>query len=71
MAPGARVQLKPEFRSIYRRPGASVTGTVQGLSPSGAVARVRMDEVADSFVRVNHVELLLVAPESTLLAGVR
>jgi len=27
------------------------------VSPTGAVARVRMDEVADSYVHVDHLEL--------------
>lgn len=34
-----------------------MVGTVQGFSPSGAVARIRMDGVADSYAFVTHLSV--------------
>jgi hypothetical protein len=56
MTPGAVVHVRPESRPHYRKPGAPVAGVVQALSPSGSVARIRMDDVADSYVLVCHLE---------------
>jgi hypothetical protein len=57
MAPGTRVEIKREWWHTYRRPGAKVRGTVVSQSPSGAVTRVRMDGLGDSYLCTNHLSL--------------
>ena len=56
MTPGIAAQIKAEWRHCYRAQGTAVTGVVQTVSPSGRVARIRLDEVADSYVLVSHLE---------------
>ncbi len=58
MTPGGSVQIRPEWRRHYRKNGASVAGVLQELSPSGGVARIRMDDLADSYVLVAHLEMV-------------
>jgi hypothetical protein len=53
---GALVRIRPDLCRHYRKPGASESGVVMWLSPTGAIARVRMDQVADSYVRVDDLE---------------
>lgn len=54
MSAGTRVRLKREWVHAYRKPGAEMTGFVVAISPSREVARVRMDALGDSYVRVAH-----------------
>ena len=56
MTPGALAQIREDWRHNYRKPGTSVTGVVQEISQSGAVARIRFDQVADSYILVSHLE---------------
>ena len=51
MSPGMRVKISPDAAPFYRKQATSLEGTVVGLSRSGEVARVHLDDVADSFVR--------------------
>ena len=53
---GMRVRIDDPWTRVYRRPGAPVEGVLIGVSPTGEVVRVRFDSVADSYVRVEHVE---------------
>jgi hypothetical protein len=48
---GSRVRVKSDFAAVYRKPGSSIEGRIVGISPTGGVARVRMDDLADSYVR--------------------
>jgi len=57
IAPAAAVRVHVDWARNYRRLGGSESGVVVAVSPTGAVARVRMDEVADSYVHVDHLEL--------------
>jgi hypothetical protein len=56
MTPGAIAQIRENWRHCYRKPGTSVAGVVQEISQSGTVARIRFDEVADSYILVSHLE---------------
>lgn len=56
MTPGIYVMVKPEWRPLYRKPGAPFEGAVVAMSPSGAVARVYMDDLGDSYVRTEHLD---------------
>ena len=56
MTPGAIAQIKEDWRHCYRKPGTSVAGVVQEISDSGAVARIRFDQVADSYILISHLE---------------
>ena len=56
MSPGAVAQIRENFRHCYRKPGTSVAGVVQEISDSGSVARIRFDDVADSYILVSHLE---------------
>jgi len=49
-----RVRVESLFAPIYRRPGTELEGLLVGMSPSRAVARVRFDDVADSYIRTEH-----------------
>ena len=53
MSPGMHVRIRPEAVPFYRKQSASLEGIVVGLSRSGKVARVHLDDVADSFVRTD------------------
>ncbi len=57
MSPGTVVEIRADWWTVYRKPGASVAGILQALSPTGLVARVRMDEHGDSYVLVAHLDL--------------
>ncbi len=57
MSPGTVVEIRTDWRLIYRKPGAATAGILQALSPTGLVARVRMDEYGDSYVLVAHLDL--------------
>jgi hypothetical protein len=48
-----RVRIKRDAAPYYRKPEAGLEGVVVGLSRSGNVARVHLDDVADSYVRVS------------------
>ena len=52
MSPGMRVKIRPEAASFYRKRDTSIEGVVVGISHTGNVARVHLDELADSYVRV-------------------
>jgi hypothetical protein len=56
LSPELLAQIKGEWRHSYRAHGSSMAGVIQAISPSGAVARIRLDEVADSYVLVRHLE---------------
>ncbi len=56
MTPGAIAEIKTDWRHCYRKPGSSVAGVIQEISGSGSVARIRFDQVADSFILVSHLE---------------
>ena len=56
MAPGIGAQIKKEWRHFYRAHGTAIAGVVQAVSPSGKVARIRLDDVADSYILVSHLE---------------
>jgi hypothetical protein len=53
MSPGMRVKISPEAAPFYRKQATSLEGTVVGLSRSGQIARVHLDEVADSYIRAS------------------
>lgn len=57
MSPGTIVEIRTDWRLFYRKPGVPVTGILQALSPSGLVARVRMDDHGDSYVLVVHLSV--------------
>jgi hypothetical protein len=40
----------------YRKPGVTTSGVVKALSPDGKIVRVRMDNLGDSYLAVEHVE---------------
>ena len=72
MSPGVMAQIKEQWRYCYRAHGTPIAGVVQEVSPSGQVARIRLDQIADSFVLVAHLEPVSVAAEieeSLLSAG--
>jgi hypothetical protein len=52
MSPGMRVKIHPDLVPYYRKQATAVEGEVVGLSKSGRVAQIHLDDVADSFVRV-------------------
>jgi hypothetical protein len=54
LAPGAIVIIAPEWRQHYRKGGAAVAGIVTEVAPCGTVARVRLDEYADTFICTAH-----------------
>ena len=56
MTPGIMAQIKAEWRHCYRAHGTAMAGVVQTLSPTGTVARIRLDAFADSYVLVSHLE---------------
>jgi hypothetical protein len=56
MTPGAIAQIKEDWRHCYRKPGTPVAGVVQEISESGAVARIRFDQLADSYILVSHLK---------------
>ncbi|HYU60539.1 MAG TPA: hypothetical protein VEK39_07255 [Solirubrobacterales bacterium] len=58
MAPGMRVKIMTRWCYQYGKHGAPIEGVLLGFSPSGALARARMDDEADSFVWVKHLEPL-------------
>lgn len=64
MTPGIVAQIKAEWRHCYRASGTPMAGVVQTVSPSGRVARIRLDDVADSYILVSHLEP---APVETML----
>ena len=54
MTPGAMVHIDDEWRFQYRRIGTQTAGILLELTPTGLLARVRMDGVADSWVWTRH-----------------
>jgi hypothetical protein len=56
MAPGTVVQIKRGYRHCYRAQGSPMVGVVQDLSPTGSVARIRCDDLSDSYILVSHLE---------------
>lgn len=56
MTPGAAVQIRPEWRYCYRAHGSAMVGVIQAISPTGRVARIWLDRLADTFVMVSHLE---------------
>ena len=70
MTPGVLAQIKSEWRHCYRAPGTPMAGIVQAVSPSGTVARIRFDQLADSYILVPHLEAAAeVAPEPEVLTA--
>ena len=63
MTPGVMAQIKEQWRHCYRAQGTPVAGVVQEVSPSGHVARIRLDQIADSFVLIAHLEPVPVGAE--------
>jgi len=53
-----RVKIMTRWCYQYGKHGAPIEGVLLGFSPSGALARVRMDDEADSFIWVKHLEPL-------------
>ncbi len=58
MSPGMRVRIRPDAIPFYRKQSASPQGIVIGLSRSGKVARVHLDDVADSYVRTEDLQIV-------------
>ena len=58
MSPGTYVKVRQEWVHCYRKPGAEFRGVVVATSPSGAVARVHMDDLGDSYFRTMDLELV-------------
>ena len=56
MTAGTKVQIKPEWRRCYRKQGTAMVGVIRALSPDGRVAYLDLDDVAASFVLVEHLE---------------
>jgi hypothetical protein len=56
LSPGTLVRVKPEWMHQYRKPGVAMIGLVKALSPNGKIVRVQMDDLADSYIAVEHVE---------------
>jgi hypothetical protein len=46
-----RVKISPDAAPFYRKQATSLEGTVVGISRTGQVARVHLDDVADSYIR--------------------
>lgn len=48
-----------------------MTGVIQAISPSGKVARIRLDHIADSYILVDHLEQVEaeVPPEAEILTA--
>jgi hypothetical protein len=57
MDPGVHARIKIAWRGYYRCPGSSIGGVVQAVSSTGKVTRIRLDDVADSYVLTDHLEL--------------
>ena len=53
-----RVRIRAEAVPFYRKRFTSLEGVVVGLSRSGKVARVHLDDVADSYIRTDDLEAL-------------
>ena len=53
MSPGMRVRIRPEAVAFYRKNDSSLEGVVVGISRSGQIARVHLDDLADSYVRTD------------------
>ncbi len=56
MTPGQIAQIREDWRHCYRKPGSPVAGVIQEISKSGTVAKIRFDQVADSYILVSHLE---------------
>jgi hypothetical protein len=56
LSPGTLVRVKPDWMHQYRKPGVTTSGVVKALSPDGKIVRVRMDNLGDSYLAVEHVE---------------
>lgn len=56
MAPGLNVKVKQEWRHAYRKPGVELEGVLIAVSPTGTIARVRMDDLGDSYLWMSHLE---------------
>ena len=54
MTPGTTVKVRSDWARLYRHPGTSLEGMIVDLSPAGTVARVRLDEVQDSWICTEH-----------------
>lgn len=59
MTPGTYVCIKPEWVHAYRKPGTELRGVLMCVSPTGAVSRVQMDDLGDSYLRTDHLEPVL------------
>ncbi len=53
MSPGMRVRIRPDAVPFYRKHATALEGVVVGLSRTGKVARVHLDEVADTYIRTD------------------
>ena len=58
MSPGMRVTIRADAAPFYRKQSTSLRGIVVGLSQSRQVARVHLDDVADSFVRTQDLKIV-------------
>ena len=58
MSPGMRVRIRADAVPFYRKQTTAIEGIVVGLSRSGQVARVHLDDVADSYVRTSDLTLV-------------
>jgi hypothetical protein len=58
MSLGNRVRIRQNAVPFYRKQTTSLEGVVVGISRSGHVVRVRLDDVADSYVRVGDLEIV-------------
>ena len=58
MSPGMRVRISPDAVPFYRKQSTALQGIVIGLSRSGKVARLHLDDVADSYVRTEDLQII-------------
>ena len=58
MSVGMRVRIRPDAVRFYRSPAAPAAGVIVSVSPLGSVARVHMDELGDSYIRTDDLEIV-------------
>jgi hypothetical protein len=58
MSLGNRVRISQNAVPFYRKQATSLEGVVVGISRSGQVVRVHIDDVADSYVRAADLEIV-------------
>jgi hypothetical protein len=57
---GTEVRIQSDEAPFYRKGGTSIEGSLVGLSRQGTVARVRLDNLNDTFVRTSDLEVVVV-----------